>query len=285
MTAVDDELRELLHERAAPPEAPPTRYESVLGRARVRRRRRVALAGAATGLAVVAAVGIPLAVLGGREPVARPVAASPPHPPLAELTRINAVVATGDEIKIGLGRGACEPEATGVAWLDGGRWHLAVWTKDERPSGERACVDLLITYTLRLPLSEPYAGQPVIDEASGGPVTVNGGPGYLLPTYLPPGYSLSPGGDEVTLTGPQGPIMVQEGGPDVGTVRDAPGWPYDVLDRPDIGGQQGMLIRYRNDGDNTVLRWTDGADRGLALQVFSATLDPQELVKIARSMR
>jgi hypothetical protein len=125
----------------------------------------------------------------------------------------------------------------------------------------------------------------VTDDATGDPVKVNGGPGFVVPTYLPAGFSLSLGTNGgLTLTGPQGVIMLQEGRRDVGTVKDHPGLPYDVLARPDIAGHQGMLIRYRNDGDNTVLRWTDG-ERGFSLQVFSATLDPQELVKIARSMR
>jgi hypothetical protein len=127
--------------------------------------------------------------------------------------------------------------------------------------------------------------QPTADTPR-APVRVNGGPGYVLPTYLPPGYSLGAGtgDDPVILPGPQGTITLHEGGPEVGTVKDMPGWPYDVLDRPDIGRHRGILIRYRNDGDNTVLRWTDGADRGFVLQVFSTTLDPQELVKIARGM-
>jgi hypothetical protein len=285
MTPVDDELRDLLRERATPPEAPPDRYESVRRQARVRHRRRLAATFAATGLAVAAVLAVPLALLSDRDPTVPAVPAQPWHPPAAELTPVNDVVATGQEIKVGLSRGACDREATGVAWLQAGNWHLAVWTVDDQSAGDRVCSAVAIGYTLRLPLSEPYGGQPVTDAATGDPVKVNGGPGFVVPTYLPADYSLSPGTKGgLTLAGPQGGIILQEGEPDVGTVEDYPGWPYDVLDRPDIAGHQGMLIRYRNDGDNTVLRWTDG-ERGFSLQVFSATLDPQELVKIARSMQ
>jgi hypothetical protein len=124
----------------------------------------------------------------------------------------------------------------------------------------------------------------VVDPA-GRPLQVNGGPGFLLPAYLPPGYTLTPGTKGgLTLAGPYGSIELAEGGREVGTVGTTAGFPYDVLDRPDIAGSPGVLIRYRNDGDNTMLRWTIG-DRGLSLQVFSAALDPQELVRIARSIR
>ena len=215
------------------------------------------------------------------------VAAPPAHPPAAKLIPVDEVVATGQEIRVRLGRGACEREATSVAWLRADGWHLAVRTVDDQSAGDRICSAQLIIYTLRVPLSEPYGGQPVTDAATGNTIKVNGGPGFVVPTYLPPGYSLSPGfesGGGLTLTGPQGEIMLREGGPEVGKVEDYPSWPYDVLDRPDIAGHQGVLARYRNDGGDMMLRWTDGK-RGFSLQVFSAALDPQELVKIARSMR
>ncbi len=285
MTPVDDELRQLLRERAVPPQAPPDRFESVRGAARTRHRRRVVAAGAAAGLAVAAAVAVPVGLLSTRDSTAPPAAAAPSRPPGSESVPVDGVVAAGREILIGLDRGACDPVATGAAWLRDGSWRLAVWTVDDPSSGARVCTDQNIGYTVRVPLSEPYADQPVVDVDSGRPIEVNGGPDFLLPTYLPPGYSLSPGPKGgLTLTGPHGPILLMQGGPEIGTVRDMPGWPYDVLDRPDISGHPGLLIRFHNDGDNTMLRWLDG-ERGISLQIFSATLDPQELVKIARSMR
>ena len=292
MDTLDDELRDLLRERAVPPAAPPTRYDAVRRRARTRQRRTVAATGVVTGLVLLAAVGLPLALRSA--PAAGPAtaAAVPSHPPAAQLTRIEQVVAYGSEIVIARGRGACTPEDVGVAWLADGSWQLAVWTPRPQPAGTsptpdppRVCTSQMIGYTLRLPLSRPYAGEPVVDAASGSAVEVNGGPGFPVPSYLPPGYTLSPGSKGgIGLAGPHGGIELRVGGPEVGTILGEPGWPYDLLDRPDINGRQGTLIRYRNDGDNTVLAWTDGGTRGFVMQVFSATLDPQELVKIARSM-
>jgi hypothetical protein len=254
----------------------------VLRTARSRHRRRVAAATVATGLAVLAAIAVPVG-LSTRDSDPPPAAALA-GPPGSTPVPVTAVVAAGRELRIALGRGACGPVATGAAGLRDGAWRLAVWTVGKRSAGQ-PCTDQYIGYTVKVPLSEPYAGQPVVDATTGRPVEVNGGPGFLVPTYLPPGYSLSPGDKGgLTLTGPHGPIVLLEGGREIGTVRDYPGWPYDVLDRPDVSGHTGLLIRYRNDGDNTVLRWLAG-DRGVSLQVFSATLDPQELVRIARSMR
>jgi hypothetical protein len=288
MRTVEDELHDLLRERATPPPAPPGRYESVRRRARSRRRRQVAAAGAGTALVVVAALAVPLMLRAAPRADQSPPVAAPLHPPAGQLTRLERVVATGSEIKIGLTRGACTPQDIGVAWLAHGEWRLAVWTPQPATPTPRLCTDQLIGYTLSLPLSQPYAGEPVIDEASGASVEVNGGPGFPLPAYLPPGYQLAPSGMDkgpLSFAGPQGPILVQVGGPEMGTIHDQPGWPYDVLGRPDINGHQGILVRYRNDGDNTMLRWVDGTGRGIMLQIFSAALDPQELVKIARSMR
>ena len=283
MTPVDDQLRDLLRERAVPPAAPPGRTESVLRAARSRHRRRVAAATAATGLAVLAAVAVPVG-LAARDSDPAPAAALPGPPPGSTPVSVTAVVAAGPEMRVALGRGGCGPPATGAAGLRDGSWRLAVWTVGARTEG-RPCTDQYIAYTLKVPLSEPYAGQPVVDAASGRRIEVNGGPGFLVPTYLPAGYSLNPGNkDGLALDGPHGTIVLLEGGREIGTVRDYPGWPYDVLDRPDISGNPGLLIRYRNDGDNTMLRWLAG-DRGVSLQVFSATLDPQELVRIARGLR
>jgi hypothetical protein len=282
MTPVDEELRDLLRERAVPPAAPPGRTESVLRTARRRHRHRVAAATAATALAVAAAVTIPFG-LSTRDPNPPPAAAAPGPPPGSTPVPVDAAVATGRDIKVRLGRGVCDPVATGAAQLRDGSWRLSVWTVGRRPAGQ-PCTDQLIVYTARVPLSQPYAGQPVVDAASGQQIAVNGGPGFLVPTYFPPGYSLEPGRKgALTLAGPRGRIELMEGGRAIGTVKD-PDWPYDVLDRPDVSGHPGLLIRYRNDSDNMVLRWMAG-DRGVSLQVFSATLDPQELVRIARSLR
>ena len=138
---------------------------------------------------------------------------------------------------------------------------------------------------VRVPLPQPYAGQPVTDEATGKPAEVNGGPGFRLPTYRPPGYALAPGDQpqSVRLTGPGGTLLLLEGGPDIGSDLDNPTWQYDVLDRPVIAGHRGLLIRYRQSPDWVELRWT-GPTRTVRIQAISATLDPDEVVKVARSI-
>jgi hypothetical protein len=289
MTAIDDELRELLRDRAVPPGPPASRADAVLRRARTRRRRRTALACGAAGLAALAVAATPALrsrpgpEAGGAAPAAA--GSVPAYPPRSGLTQVRNVVAADRTFTVGVERGACQSRATGVAWLAGGSWHLAVWHPGDPRASRRTCVDVLIRDTLHVPLPERYAGQPVVDEASGAPVLVNGGPGFRMPSYLPPGYAYGPGGPTaLELYGPAGPIELREGGSEVGVVHDTPGWPYDVLDRPAIGDRTGVLIRFRNDGGNTMLVWVDDAGHGFALQVLSTKPDPEELVKIARSI-
>jgi hypothetical protein len=244
----------------------------------------------ASGLAVVAAVAVPVWLTGsggsgsGAAPVSSAAPVADPTPPANVKTEpVEAVLAAGPEITVRIIGGVCDGPAHGAAELVDGRWRLTVWRSPGTYRGNRACPDVALTQFVRVPLPEPYHGQPVVDPA-GRTLPVNGGPGFQLPSYLPPGYTLTPGGKGgLTLAGPLGAIELTEGGPDVGTFSDTPGFPYDVLDRPVIAGSTGLLVRFRNEGGNMMLRWTRG-DRGLSLQVFSTTLDPQELVRIARSI-
>jgi hypothetical protein len=239
----------------------------------------------ATALAVVAAVAVPVWLArdgSGTPPAAAP--APPAGPPAqATIVPVESVVAAGEQINVLLYKGVCDAPAVGRAVLIGGRWQLTVWRPPAGRSSTRVCIDIAQAETVRVPLPEPYRGQPVVD-GTGRTVPVNGGPGFLLPTYLPDGYRITPGGKGgLTLAGPYGAIVLSEGGPEVGTVRPTPGFEFDVLSRPDIAGNPGTLIRYRKESGNTVLRWRIG-DKGLSLQVFSTTLNPDELVRIARGI-
>lgn len=244
----------------------------------------------ATGLAVAAAVVVPvwLTSSGGGTAEggtgAGVPASGPTLPAHAKTVPVESVLAAGQEISTRVIGGVCDGRATGAAELVDGRWRLTVWRSSGTHRSDRACPDVAFTQLVRVPLPEPYHGQPVVDPA-GRPLQVNGGPGFLLPAYLPPGYTLTPGmKGGLTLAGPHGAIELAEGGPEIGKSSDMPGFPYDVLDRPDIAGSPGVLVRFHNEGGNTMLRWTVG-DRGLSLQVFTTTLDPQELVRIARGIR
>ncbi|HVQ91927.1 MAG TPA: hypothetical protein VMU51_12910 [Mycobacteriales bacterium] len=279
MTDVEQQLRGALRERATPPAAPPERYETVRRRGQARRRmRRLAAVGAAAGALVAVAVVVPMALPGGSD-----AAGVPSHPPASRLSEVRQVFVRGQQLTAQFITGDCDGPGKGVAWLAGGSWHLAVWTPGSHGAD---CISIARNAETQLSLPRPYGGEPMIDEATGRKVAIRGDPDSWLPTYLPSGYTLGLADrpDAVNLAG-QGEdfILLLMGGPDVGADLDKPGWRYDVLDRPKIAGHQGTLIRYRPAPDWVELRWTDGT-RTFRIQSISRTLDPRELVKLARSI-
>jgi hypothetical protein len=275
MAGVDEQLRELLRAKAVPPAPPPPgRYETARRRGQLRRQRRLLVAAV---IGTGAAVGIGGPLLGGLAGLAD---RAPAHPAASQLSRVDMAVIDGRQATVRSVRGACDRPMTGVAWFAAGALHLAIWIADPRP-GE--CPPVVSPYAVRLTLLEAYAGQPVVDEATGAPVrNVNGGPDFRLPTYRPPGYTLGlPDltGPSLRLTGGRsGDIFLFE---KPGASTRLPPPTGAVLARPAIGTSSGALVNLG--ADMLWLTWVDGG-RGYELTGSSA-LGPDELVKIARSIR
>lgn len=223
MTGVEEELRELLRERAQPPAAPAVRGNLVLARAGLRRQRRRTAAGAVAGLVLFAAF------------VATPL-----------------VAARG-----GGDRGGSTMAGGGGARADTGSTPLGPQSGDSGP---------------------PAPTRDHVGRTPGAPAAIT------LPAYLPAGYIANIDDAGLQLRGPHGTIEVWQGY--LAIPRATAGGRQTVLARPVIAGRRGVLSQFPDAGV-TVLRWSVGAGDGgrFVLRTRSTTLDPEELVRIARSFR